>query len=78
MPNVESAEEIFERKLLYRELYDAMSELDETDKKIIEMSMDGESERAIAAELGFKSMRSVQKRKIKAFSFLRKNLEKNF
>lgn len=78
LPNVASAEEISERTLLYRELYDAMSGLDETDYKILEMTMDGESERAIAAKLGFKAMRSVQKRKIKVFSLLRKKLEKFF
>ena len=78
LPSVESASETFERNLLYRELYDAMSDLDERDYKILEMTMDGESERAIAGKLGFKSMRSVQKRKIKAFSLLRKKLEKFF
>ena len=78
MPNVASAEAKFEKNLLYRELYDAMSDLDERDYKILEMTMDGESERAIAAKLGFKAMRSVQKRKIKVFSLLRKKLEKIF
>lgn len=74
LPNSESAEEIFCRKLFFRELNEALSGFDEVDKKIFEMILDDKSERAMAEQLGFKSKNSVKKRREK----LLKKFEKNF
>ena len=68
-------EAMFCRNLLYRELAEALRELDETDAKILRMTADGASEREIAAALGFKSKTSVVKRKEKMLPRLQKRLE---
>lgn len=78
LPSTESAEETFVKNLLYRELQESMNELDETDKKILEMSMDSESERTIAEKLGFNSKTSIRKRKEKITLNLKEKLEKFF
>ena len=62
------------RDVLYRELAEAMRELDETDAKILRMTADGVSERDIAAKLGFKSKTSVVKRREKLLPRLQKRL----
>lgn len=74
LPNSESAEETFCRKMFFRELNETLNDFDEVDMKIFEMILDGKSERAMAEQLGFKSKNSVRKRKEK----LLKKIEKNF
>lgn len=75
VPTVEAAETTYCRNLLYRELAEAMHELDETDAKILQMTADRVPEREIAAALGFKSKNSIVKRRDKMLPQLQKRLE---
>lgn len=75
LPATEDAASKVCRDVLYRELAEAMRELDETDAKILRMTADGISERDIAATLGFKSKTSVVKRREKLLPRLQKRLQ---
>ena len=75
LPATEDAASKVCRDVLYRELAEAMRELDETDVKILRMTADGISERDIAATLGFKSKTSVVKRREKLLPRLQKRLQ---
>lgn len=78
LPNSESAEKIFFKDLLNRELNEAMNQLDDTDYKILELIMEGKSERKIAEQVNFKSKNSVRKRKEKLSGKLKKIFFENW
>ena len=69
-------EELVADKLLLKELFNILNELDPSSRRIIELFSIGLPEREIAAKTGL-SQKAVNKRKQKLFTYLREKL-KNF
>ena len=65
--------ELVADKLLFKELYDALEELDPDNRRIMELFSIGMSEREIAADTGL-SQKAINKRKAKLFTQLRDRL----
>ena len=65
--------EIVAERLLLRELFAALEELDPDNRRILELFSVGKSEREIAAEIGL-SQKAINKRKVKLFARLKERL----
>lgn len=66
--------ELVADKLLFKELYTALEELDPDNRRILELFSIGKSEREIAEDIGL-SQKAINKRKTKLFAQLREHLK---
>jgi len=66
--------ELVADKLLFKELYKALEELDPENRRIMKLYAVGKSEREIADAIGL-SQKAINKRKTKLFALLQKRLK---